>query len=182
VIAVSAHFGNWYWPVICAAAEGYKVNAIVRPLDNPLLDRLMNKVFERWGVRVIARRNSVTAALAALRRGETVALMVDQNAAAHGRFVPFFDVPAATMRGVALLRKGTGAEVVGVHDLRKGPCHGITMDWIRDLGDDEYSCLAAINRYFEEVISRHKEAYFWLHPRWKKRPSGEPSLYPGLRI
>jgi len=48
VIAVSAHFGNWYWPVVCAAAEGFTVNVIVRPLDNPLLDRLMNRVFRLW--------------------------------------------------------------------------------------------------------------------------------------
>lgn len=181
VIAVSAHIGNWYWPVMCAAVEGFKVNVIVRPLDNPLLDRLMNKVFDRWGIRVIPRRQATVMALSALRRGETVALMVDQNAALHGLFIPFFGAPAATTRGMHMLRRGSGAEVVAVHSRREGQHHLVSMSWLRDLPEDEYGSLSAVSRYFEAVISRHKGDYFWLHPRWKKRPPGEPSLYPGLR-
>jgi KDO2-lipid IV(A) lauroyltransferase len=182
VIAVSAHFGNWYWPVVCAAMEGFRVSIIVRPLDNPLLDRLMNRLFERWGIRVIARRHAVVAALAALRRGETVALMVDQNAAVNGRFVPFFGVPASTMQGLNLLRRGTGAEVVAIHSQRLGPSHRVIAHWLKDLppGDDE--ALAGVHRHFEAVIRDRKEDYFWLHPRWKKRPPREPTLYPGLRV
>ncbi len=182
VIAVSAHFGNWYWPVVCAAMEGFKVNVIVRPLDNPLLNRLMNRVFERWDIRVIPRRRAVVAALAALRRGETVALMVDQNTAAHGRFVPFFGVPAATMQGLPLLHRGSRAEVLGIHSLRLGARHQIRMHWLKEYPTDEYAGLVAVNRYFESIIDKNKEAYFWMHPRWKKRPPHEPSLYPGLKV
>jgi len=182
VIAVSGHFGNWYWPVICAAMEGFTLNIIVRPLDNPLLDRLMRRVFERWGVRVIPRRQSVVAALAALRRGETVALMVDQNAHLNGRFVPFFGVPASTMQGLPILRRGSGAEVVAIHSRRQGTRHHITARWLQDLTDEPVACLGAVNLYLEEVIRSDPGQYFWLHPRWKKRPPGEPSLYQGLRI
>jgi KDO2-lipid IV(A) lauroyltransferase len=182
VIAVSGHFGNWYWPVICAAMEGFTVNIIVRPLDNPLLDRLMRQVFERWGVRVIPRRQSVVAALTALRRGETVALIVDQNAHLHGRFVPFFGVPASTMQGLPILRRGSGAEVVAIHSRRIGSQHRITARWLQALSDDPLDCLGAVNRQLEEVIRSEPGQYFWLHPRWKKRPQGGDSLYPGLRI
>lgn len=182
VIACSIHLANWYWTVVCAAIEGYKVNVIVRPLDNPRLDALMRQAFERWGIRVIARREVFPAAVAALRRGETVALMVDQNAAVGGRFVPFFGVPAATMRGLYHLRRGTGAAVMAVHDERQGGRHRAVMHELSDLADDEDRCLSQINRYFEGVISAHPEQYLWLHPRWKTRPTGEPSPYPGLRI
>lgn len=182
VIAVSAHFGNWYWPAMCAALEGFKVNVVVRSLDNPLLDGLMNRVFERWGVRVIPRRKAMVAAVAALRRGETVALMVDQNAAAQGCFVPFFGLPASTMRGLPVLRKASGAEVVGIYSVREGVCHRVAVDWLQDLQGDDHGCLLAVNRYLEGVITTHKGQYFWLHPRWKKRPPAQPSLYPGLRV
>lgn len=182
VIAVSAHFGNWYWPVVCAAMEGFKVNVIVRPLDNPRLNGLMNRVFERWGIRVIPRRRAVVAALAALRRGETVALMVDQNAAVDGRFVPFFGVPASTMQGMALLRRGSGAEVVAIHSRRVSSRHHVQMDWLKDLPMDDEAMLTGVNRHFEGIIRAHKADYFWLHPRWKKRPPHEPALYPGLKV
>ncbi len=182
VIAISGHFGNWYWPAMCAALEGYKVNVIVRPLDNPLLDGLMNRVFTNWGVRVVPRRKAMVSAVAALRRGETVALMVDQNAAAGGRFVPFFGVPASTMRGLPVLRNASGAEVVGIHSVREAAGHRVVAEWLHDLPEDEQGCLTVVNRYLEGVISAHKGQYFWLHPRWKKRPPGEPSLYPGLKF
>jgi KDO2-lipid IV(A) lauroyltransferase len=182
VIAVSGHFGNWYWPVMCAAMEGFTANVIVRPLDNPLLDRLMGRVFQRWGIRVIPRRQSVMAALTALRRGETVALMVDQNAALHGRFVPFFGIPAATMQGLPWLRRGSGAEVVAIHSRRIGRRHLVTARWLRDLPQDPDACLLAVNRQLEAVIAADPGQYFWLHPRWKTRPPGEPSRYPGLRV
>ncbi|MFO1352271.1 MAG: hypothetical protein U1F68_16995 [Gammaproteobacteria bacterium] len=183
VIACSAHLGNWYWTLVCAAAEGYTVNVIVRPLDNPRLDRLMNQLlFERWGIKVIARRRAFPAALAALRRGETLALMIDQNAAIDGCFVSFFGTPAATMRGLPHLMRATGAAVVCTADIREGHHHRALTHWLTNLPVDEQRCLRAINEYFEALIVAHKTCYFWLHPRWKTRPTGEPSLYPGLAV
>jgi KDO2-lipid IV(A) lauroyltransferase len=182
VIACSIHFSNWYWTVICAAIEGHKVSVVVRPLDNPYLDRLMNQAFARWGISVIARSKVYPAAVAALRRGETLALMIDQNAAVQGCFVPFFDTPAATMRGLAVLRRGTGAAVVCVHDVREDAYHHAVMTPLDHLPDDEAACLLQLHRYFENVIAGHKELYFWLHARWKTRPAGETSFYPRLPV
>jgi KDO2-lipid IV(A) lauroyltransferase len=51
-----------------------------------------------------------------------------------------------------------------------------------ELPDDEQLVLCRINRHFEEVIREHPESYLWMHPRWKKRPDGEATLYPGLEV
>ena len=182
VIAVSAHYANWYWPVVCAAIEGYKVHVVVRPLDNPLLDSLMNRAFEHWGIGVIPRNKLLPGAVAALRKGETLALMVDQNAAIHGCFVPFFGVPAATMRGLAALRRGVDAEVVCINDLRIGRRHKVIMSRLQDIPEEECALLRKVNQYFEQIIAENKEQYFWVHPRWKRRPEGESSFYVGLRV
>jgi KDO2-lipid IV(A) lauroyltransferase len=108
--------------------------------------------------------------------------MVDQNAALGGRFVPFFGTPASTMRGAAYFRELTGAAVICVHDLREKGRHRVVISDPIDLPDDEELALLTINRHFEDVIRQHKGKYFWLHPRWKRRPQNEDSLYPGLRI
>ena len=177
VIVCSVHFSNWYWSVICAAIEGHKVNAVVRALDNPHLDKLMNQAFARWGIAVIPRNKVYPKAITALRRGETLALMIDQNAAIQGCFVPFFGMPAATMRGLVVLKRGTQAEIVCVHDVREGLYHRAVLKPMRNLPDDEQACLLQIHRYFEQVIRQHKGLYFWLHSRWKTRPEGEASVY-----
>ncbi len=182
VIMCSIHLANWYWMAVCAAVVGHKISVVIRPLDNPRLDRLMRRSMERHGIRVIPRSRVFPAAVAALRRGETVVLMVDQNAAVGGRFISFFGVPAATMRGVALLRRGTGAAIVCAHEERRGDQHRAVLRELADISDDEETCLLQVNRYFEGVISGNPGEYLWLHPRWKLRPKGESSLYPGLRV
>jgi KDO2-lipid IV(A) lauroyltransferase len=143
----------------------------------------MRSKLEERGITPISRDFfSLQAAVDALRRGELLGLMVDQNAAVGGRFVPFFGTPASTMRGVAYFRELTGAAVICVHDFRENGRHRVEISEPIDLPDDEELALTMVNRQFEDVIRRHKDHYFWLHPRWKKRPEGEETLYPGLQI
>lgn len=178
VIAVACHLGNWYWPVFRAAAEGHAVHVIVRPLDNPVLDQLMNHIFNRWNIRVIPRGQTAWASLAALRKGETLAVMVDLNAQSDGCFVPFFGVPASTLRGVARLRQGTSAEVLIVGSPRAiGDHHPININWLRDPPMADELLLATIHQHFEVLIRAHPGDYFWIQARWRKRPPGEPDLY-----
>jgi len=183
VIVCSAHLANWYLPAIYASSLGIPVHVVVRPLDNSLLDRWMNRIMQRRGINPIPRGGfGIQSAVAALRRGEVVGLMVDQNAAVGGRFVPFFGAQASTMRGVAFLRALTHCEVVCVHDIRLNSRHRVVVSKPLELPDDEHLVLCHINRYFEEVICQHPESYFWMHPRWKTRRDDEDTLYPGLRV
>lgn len=178
VIAVACHLGNWYWPVFRAAAEGHKVNVIVRPLDNPILDHLMNRIFARWSIKVFPKGKTAWTSISALRNGETLAIMADLNAHIDGIFVPFFGVQAATMRGVATLRKGTGAEIIIVSSPRGADAlHPIKMQWIRNPPLVDAEVLMLINQYLERLIGDHPADYFWIQARWKKRPKGELDLY-----
>ena len=159
------------------------MSVIVRPLDNPLLDRWIREKLEARGITPITRDFfSLQSAVDSLQRGELLGLMVDQNAAAGGRFIPFFGTPASTMRGAAHFRKLTGAAVICVHDLRENGRHRVSISEAIDLPEEKELALLAINQHFEEVFRRHKECYFWLHPRWKRRPPNDDTLYPGLRV
>ncbi|MFN2169630.1 MAG: lipid A biosynthesis acyltransferase, partial [Anaerolineae bacterium] len=91
-------------------------------------------------------------------------------------------VPASTMQGLPILRRGSGAEVVAIHSLRVADKHHITAHWLQGLPEEPDECLRDVNRHLEAVISSDPGQYFWLHPRWKKRPPGEASRYPGLQI
>jgi KDO2-lipid IV(A) lauroyltransferase len=183
VVAGAAHFSNWYWPALYCAARGGKVNAIVRPLDNPRLNEAMNAALARWGIAPIPRAEAAEAGAAALRRGEILALMVDQNAAAGGRFVPFFGVPASTMRGVHAFRQATGCHVVVTHHRRlDNGRHQVRVSSPLDWPADEDAALAGVNARVEDIVRLDPSAYFWLHPRWKKRPPGLPTFYEGLKV
>lgn len=182
IIVCSTHFSNWYWPALYALTQGYKVNVVIRPLDNELLNREMQSILEKKGIKVIPRKYAVKQSLKALKNNEAVALQIDQNAAVGGIFVPFFGVHASTMRGASVLKKMSESAILTTYDIRKGQCHDIFYNEMQNLPIEEKECLTKINHYFESIIEEHKELYFWLHPRWKKRPEGEKSLYPGLKV
>ena len=71
---------------------------------------------------------------------------------------------------------------MAVHSLRLGSQHQVHMQWLHSLPEDDDEAQRAVHKHFEAIIRDHKASYFWLHPRWKKRPPGEPDLYPGLKV
>lgn len=183
LIACCSHYGNWEWIAAYVSAHGLPVNAVVRPLDNPLLDRHLTRARTDKGMRILARKTSVRPAHEALARGEILALMADQNAAAGGVWVPFFGIQASTMRGPVHFAHGTGAPVRCAGTFRKAD--GGYEVWASDeipMSGDEHTDLKRIHGVFEAVIRSRPEPWMWVHPRWKKRPRGEPSFYPGLRV
>ena len=181
VIVCSAHLSNWYWPAIYVALNGVKVHAVVRPLDNPLLDRMMNRILNSMGIIPIPRARAAVSGLRVLKKNGILALMIDQNAAVGGVFASFFGIPASTMRGVSVLSQRMKCRVLAAFDIREGIYgHTVHFDPLHP-PEKEKACLEAVNRYFEKVIRANPYLYFWLHPRWKKQPPGKPSLYPGIK-
>jgi KDO2-lipid IV(A) lauroyltransferase len=115
VFLLSAHFGSWELGAIRAGLIEDPISSVVRPLDNPLLERELADRRTRLGNRVIAKKDAAREILRAIRKKETVAILVDQNVIAEEAvFVPFFGRPAATTPSLALLQMKTDAAVVPV--------------------------------------------------------------------
>jgi KDO2-lipid IV(A) lauroyltransferase len=97
VFLLSAHFGSWELGAIRAGLIEDPISSVVRPLDNPLLERELADRRTRLGNRVIAKKDAAREILRAIRKKETVAILVDQNVIAEEAvFVLFFGRPAAT--------------------------------------------------------------------------------------
>ncbi len=60
------------------------VNVVFRPLNQPELNKWVEETRSRFGNRQLSRRSGYNDAMAALRRGEGVALLFDQDAAGRG--------------------------------------------------------------------------------------------------
>src|SRR5512143_1651377 len=83
VILVSAHLGNWELGAAWLAAQGPRVNLVARPHPSPWVERFYARRRDAWGVRSLPGRSLWSAAAAALRRHEWVALMADRDAGGH---------------------------------------------------------------------------------------------------
>lgn len=186
VIFLTAHFGAWELSCFAHALYGHRMKFVVREIDNPRVEELIESYRGLAGNSPIDKRNASRDLLKALRNNETVGILVDQNTSRdEGVFVDFFGIPASTTPAVATLALRTGAAVIPAfliwdararrHRLHFGPPVDLvsTGDLARDILENTRIC----NGILEDKIRRHPDQWLWVHRRWKTRPEGEPSLY-----
>ena len=186
VLVITGHLGQWELSSFYHSLMGYPMSMVIRRLDNPLVDRLVNGIRCLHGNTVLHKDDFARGLLGAMRRGETVGILMDTNMTPpQGVFVDFFGVPACTASGLARVAMRTEAAMLpGFLTWREEEKKyvlefGEPLELVRT-GNDEQDivtntqiCTTAI----EAWVRRFPEQWLWVHRRWKTRPPGEPSLY-----
>lgn len=186
VLFLTAHFGNWELGSFAHGIYGHPCSFVVREMDNPLIDALINRTRCLSGGKAIEKKDSARYVLRAFERGEAVGVLMDQNMLPNeGVFVDFFGRPACTTTGPARIARKTGVPIVlGLviwdskatkYTLRFDP-----VEWIKreDPEEEILANTANFTRLIEEYARRYPDQWLWVHRRWKTRPPGEPPLYP----
>ncbi len=186
VIFLTGHLGAWELLSFGWSALEYPISFLVRPIDNPRVEELIENVRTRFGNRAIDKKSAAREAIRVLRAGGTLGILSDLNSQPHeGVFVPFFGRLACTTAGIATLALKTDAVViptVAVWNAEKKRYffHGDppvelvrTGDKHKDLELNTARFAAAI----ESLVRRYPEQWLWIHKRWKTRPPGEASIY-----
>jgi KDO2-lipid IV(A) lauroyltransferase len=179
LIGATAHFGNFEFLGVYAARRGVPLTILTRPLKGGANARWVN-TRALAGIREIHR--GMDNLLKAVKNGETLALLIDQNMLPRrSTFVPFFGKLAATTPAPAIVAARTGAPVVVVLMLRQpdgryrslieGPFHFERRS--ERLDEDLRAFTAMLNERFERLVRNNPEQWFWVHRRWKTRPPEE---------
>jgi KDO2-lipid IV(A) lauroyltransferase len=181
VFLLSAHLGNWEIGALAAGLLSRPIASVVRPLDNPYLERDLARQRGIFGNRVIAKKRAAREILREMRDGNTVAILIDQNVLAREAvFVPFFGRLAATSPALALLQKKTGAAVVpvfcrprgkGRYRLRFEPA--VLADELAGPETAVEALTARYTRIVEDAVRAEPSLWLWMHNRWRTRPPGE---------
>ena len=178
IIYITAHMGSWELLPLASALMGEPLYIVTRPLDNPYLDRAINRLRTAWGTRVLAKQLVMPALVRALLRGESVGILMDQNITwKEGVFVDFFGMPACTALAPALLALRTDASVLPAAIVRCGrDRHTILVEkeipLIRTgrLKADVVANTASFTRAIEALVRREPAQWLWVHRRWKTQP------------
>ena len=180
VLVATAHLGNWELSAFAHALMTAPMNVVVRPLDNPLIDRLVERRRALTGNRPIGKKDFARSILKALAANQAVGILIDQNAAQDASvFVDFFGVPAAAGTGFAKLAAHSGAAVVPGFALwnEAEQRYVLRFDAPLTMTGDAERDTQTLHSKLEEVIRQYPEQWLWIHRRWKTRPPGEASPY-----
>ena len=186
VLVLTAHLGAWELSSFYHSLMGYPMSLVIRRLDNPMVDELVNGIRSMHGNRVIHKDDFARGLLRAMHEGETVGILMDTNMTPpQGVFVPFFGVEACTASGLARVAlKADAAVLPGFlvweeaerkYVLRFGP--ELALIRTGDAESDIVANTALFAATTEAYIRRYPEQWLWVHRRWKTRPAGEGSLY-----
>ncbi len=179
VIFVTAHLGNWELFGLTGGGVSLRLNTVARPFDNARLDRWITSHRELGPQRMCPTKGAPSFLAQAIRRGEAVVLLADQNQRKHGVFVSFFGVPAATTPTPALLSLRTGAPVVAACLVREGAPFAFRAYFAPPIYPRAEEPLDAeirrITQTFtttlENWIRRYPDQWLWSHRRWRTRPA-----------
>lgn len=180
LLVATAHLGSWEM-FGAAMAQRLPLHAVVRPLRGGINARLV-EARERAGLRLIPARGALGSMVAALRKKEVVAMLLDQAIGGkHALFVPFFGRLAGTTPALSMAALRTGAPTLVAVALREngrlrlrleGPFEVTESgDRLRDLREHTARVTSALERIIREV----PDQWLWLHRRWKLAPPSEPT-------
>ncbi len=175
VLVVAAHFGNWELMGAATALRGYPCNLIVRPLDNIFLDKIVTSNRVRFGNRLNPKKRVIPKLIQCLRRGEIVAVLMDQSTAPNEAVLAnFFGHPCYTLVTPALLALKTDCALLPVFMVRQEKYKHkliIAPEVIPVRSDDRQHDLEVntqrLNDVIEEYVRKYPDHWLWLHRRWK---------------
>ncbi len=180
-IMLTAHFGNYELLGYALTKLGLPLTAVMRPLDNPLLNEFLLESREASGLTLLYKKGATESADEIVASGGTLCFISDQDAGRKGVFADFFGRKASWYKSIGLLAMRHRVPLIVGYAARAkaGFNYGITVERIiqPEEWDGRDDPLLWITETFAQAleagIRRHPEQYLWIHRRWKSRPREE---------
>jgi KDO2-lipid IV(A) lauroyltransferase len=170
VVFATGHIGNWDMAGAAFAARGRPVSALVETLKPARWNERVQRTRTAAGVKAIPIENGPREMLAALRKQEGLAVLVDRPLASDGVPVTFFGRPTRVPGGAATLALRTGSPVVPaalVRDPRgTGYLAHIGPPIVGQRGDDPSMMMQRIMSWLEGIIRRYPDQWFMFRQMW----------------
>jgi heptosyltransferase-2 len=145
---------------------------IFRPLDNPAANELVKTSRERFGMKLLSRKEGFAEALKILRRRGFVGVLFDQNAGMQGALTTLFGRVCSTSELPGLMAEKFVGRVYGIFATRRA-------FWRVEIGLERVTSdgtsagvTIALNRWLEGLLQRSDHlcaSWLWAHDRWRNQ-------------
>lgn len=198
VVLVGGHLGNWEL-VGAALARALPLQVLARSSYDPRWTRLIARWREAVGVGSlwVDRPGALRRALALLRAGGAVGLLIDQPLRRGGCLVPFFGRPAPTSTLAVALARATGAALLLACPLARRAAEGgrgggatsgavtevevtpiATSDWTEGGRDALPRAMARLTALLEQQVRADPASWLWSLDRWRLDDRSTSGLEP----
>jgi KDO2-lipid IV(A) lauroyltransferase len=173
---ITGHLGNWELMAWAVQVAGFASAPVGRRSYDPGLNDLIGQWRSRWGSRILWRESPRIAdeIVAALDRGVSVGLLVDQAVDLPSVEVPFFGRPARTVLGPAHLALARNASVaLGWVHRRPDGLHVVSIeespppDAALPSRERVAAWTASWTAALERAVRDEPEQWVWMHDRWR---------------
>lgn len=183
VIGIGGHFGSFSLVGIKMREQGFPFHTVARGITDPLRRNVYEKYRRKQGQPFIYTRTSregFNMTLQILKKNEIIFLITDENRRFGGVFVNFFNRPASTTPGPALLHLRTGADIIPIVLLRNPDnTHKLIIEppllfsYKGNHEEDVKEITQVITQKIEEYVCTYPTQWAWTNRRWRTRPSKE---------
>ena len=171
VVFISGHFNNFELMAMEIEKAGIDLCAIYRPLNNPFLNIIMEKIRKNYICKnQIKKGKSGTRDLINLfKKNFSVALMIDQRVS-EGETIHFFNNPSKTTTIPAQFVKKYECRIVPVY-IERIEKHNFKLFFQNPIKFDNNLSINEIslklNKILEDMILKNPDQWIWTHDRWK---------------
>lgn len=177
VVFALPHIGNWELLGAAISHKGYPLNSFFLAQKFDELGGLLDHFRSYTGVKLHDRDRGGIKALKALKHGEILGMVADQDGAQHGVYLDFLGHYVSVPAGPANWSIKTGAALVPIYSLRRG-LTGYYDAWFLPAFPEEHSkehkqkvisrTLKLCN-WMEKIILKYPNQYLWFYERFKPR-------------
>ena len=187
LLLYTGHLGAWELTSFGFSLLGHRFIFLVRRIDNPLIEQMVDRVRTRFGNETIDKLSAGREMLRILRHGKkSIGLLPDLNTLDdEAIFVDFFGVPAATTFLFAKFALRTNTPIIAVFSPwseEKGKYlivveKPVSFERTDDEEENVRRLTIGLTQRIENQIRLYPSQWLWVHKRWKTRPPGEPGIY-----
>ncbi len=170
VLVLTAHMGNWELLAAATSLAGFKSGMIVKAAHQKFFDEFLTHQRQSKDLHLLSGKNSIKEILSALKSGRVVGIVIDQHGIGRdSTVVPFFNRPASTLKGLAVLSERTQIPVIPMYIYRDEHFHHhvVIEPPVQHDSSDADARTLQYTQWLESVIRQHPDQWMWTHNRWK---------------
>ncbi len=178
IVVHKGHFGNVEVGGYMCALLGFPTHTVVRPLDNPYVDRFLTRFRLAGGQKILPKQGSATQVQELLESNGILGLLGDQAAGPKGCKADFFHRRTSCHKAIALFALVNQAPMLVTTTTRRGRPMQFEITLIGQHDPvapvQELETPNQITQWYcellEGAIRKAPEQYWWVHRLWKNMP------------